>query len=86
MSPHSRNRHVGEQLGRGRTIDEITADMKMVAEGVNTATVVMALAARHGVDLPICSEINGVLTGTRSPMEAYRGLVRRRAGHESESG
>ena len=86
MSPHSRNRHVGEQLGRGRTIAEITTEMKMVAEGVSTAKVVMELAASHGIEMPICAEISGVMDGSRTPMEAYRGLVRRRAGHESESG
>ena len=42
----SRNRHVGEQLGKGRTIDEIIDEMNMVAEGVKTASVVMELAER----------------------------------------
>ena len=86
MSKQSRNRHVGEQLGRGRTIDEITAEMNMVAEGVSTAKVVLELAAKHGIEMPIAAEIHGVLYEGRTPMEAYRGLVRRRAGHESESG
>ena len=44
ISPQSRNRYVGEQLGRGRKIDEIIAEMSMVAEGVKTSKVVMELA------------------------------------------
>ena len=55
MSPQSRNRYVGEQLGRGRTIDEIIADMNMVAEGVKTCRVVMELAEEYGVEMPIAS-------------------------------
>ena len=48
ISPHSRNRNVGEQLGAGRTLDEITAEMNMVAEGVKTAVTAHELAERHG--------------------------------------
>ena len=46
ISPQSRNRYVGEQLGQGRTIDEIIEEMSMVAEGVKTSKVVMELAQR----------------------------------------
>src|SRR5207237_2163000 len=54
VSPLSRNRQVGERLGKGESIDEILGSMNMVAEGVKNAHTVMELAARHGVDLPIC--------------------------------
>ena len=50
ISTQSRNRYVGEQLGKGRTIDEIVAEMKMVAEGIKTCRVVLELADRYGVD------------------------------------
>lgn len=84
MSPYSRNRAVGEQLGRGRQLDDILDDLHMVAEGVRTAVLALELAQRHGVELPICSMIDGVVRGEVAPGEAYFGL--RPAGHESEPG
>lgn len=84
ISPHSRNRHVGEQLGKGRTLDEILAEMKMVAEGVKTASTVRQLAQREGVAMPVCDEIYQIVNGLTSPDRAYRGL--RRPGHELDPG
>ncbi len=83
-SRQSRNRHVGEELGKGRTIDEITAEMNQVAEGVKTARVVMELGAKHGVDLPISQEVHGVLYAGRTARDAYRGLTRRGPGAEGD--
>ncbi|MEI2698209.1 MAG: NAD(P)H-dependent glycerol-3-phosphate dehydrogenase [Microthrixaceae bacterium] len=80
MSPHSRNRHVGEQLGRGRTIDEVIDEMNMVAEGVKTSRVVMELAEEYGVEMPIASEVFAVCHESSSAEAAYRGLIRRQAG------
>lgn len=80
MSEHSRNRFVGEQLGRGRTIDEVIDDMNMVAEGVKTSKVVMALSREHGVDMPIASEVYKVCQGESTAVDAYRGLIRRQDG------
>jgi glycerol-3-phosphate dehydrogenase (NAD(P)+) len=82
ISRQSRNRYVGEQLGLGRTIDEVVAEMKMVAEGIKTAKVVVDLAERHGVDMPIASEVYGVLYEGRTAQDAYRGLLRRASGPE----
>jgi glycerol-3-phosphate dehydrogenase (NAD(P)+) len=82
MSPHSRNRAVGEQLGRGRRLEDIMAEMHMVAEGVKTATVALELAERHHLDLPICTMINKVVTGEIHPLDAYWGLTP--AGHEAD--
>jgi glycerol-3-phosphate dehydrogenase (NAD(P)+) len=84
ISPQSRNRYVGEELGKGRSLDEILTEMNMVAEGVKTAVTVMELAERYGVEMPICSAINGVITGKISASDAYSGL--RHAGHEAEPG
>ena len=84
MSPHSRNRFVGEQLGRGRKLADIVAEMKMVAEGVKTAGVVLDLADRYGLDLPICRAINRVVKGDIEPVEAYFGLIP--PGHEADPG
>jgi glycerol-3-phosphate dehydrogenase (NAD(P)+) len=77
ISKQSRNRHVGEQLGRGRTIEEIIADMNMVAEGVKTSKVVMELAEIHDVEMPIAEEVHGVVHLGRTAAEAYAGLLRR---------
>ena len=83
-SRQSRNRHVGEELGRGRTIDEIIADMNQVAEGVKTTRVVMELGEKYGVALPIAREVYGVLYEGKNATQAYRGLTRREPGAESE--
>jgi glycerol-3-phosphate dehydrogenase (NAD(P)+) len=83
ISRQSRNRHVGEELGRGRSIDEILAEMDQVAEGVKTARVVMELGERYGVDLPIAREVHGVIYAGRTATDAYRGLTRR-PGAENE--
>jgi glycerol-3-phosphate dehydrogenase (NAD(P)+) len=85
MSPHSRNRHVGEQLGLGRPLDEVISSMHMVAEGVKTVPTVIALAERHGVAMPICQEVERVVRGEITGGEAYRGLYPP-AGHEAEPG
>jgi glycerol-3-phosphate dehydrogenase (NAD(P)+) len=84
ISPQSRNRRVGVELGKGRKLQEILDEMHMVAEGVKTSKVVMELAEQHGVDMPIAREVYGVLYEGRSPEEAYRGLTRRPAGAETE--
>jgi glycerol-3-phosphate dehydrogenase (NAD(P)+) len=84
MSPHSRNRAVGEQLGKGRRLEDILAEMHMVAEGVKTASVALELAERHGLDLPICTMIDKVVKGEIEPSAAYWGLTP--AGHEADPG
>ncbi len=83
-SPLSRNRYVGEQLGKGRKLDEILAEMHMVAEGVKTAEIVMYLAERHGIRMPICEQIHRVVTGAATAVEAYAGLLQERPGHEDD--
>ena len=85
VSQHGRNRYVGEQLGTGRSLDDILEEMNMVAEGVKTAGAVMTLAERKGVDLPICREVYRVMQGEISGSEAYRGL-HLPARHEAEPG
>ncbi len=87
MSPLSRNRTLGEQLGAGRTLEEILAETHTVAEGVGTAFTVHELAGRYGVEMPVCEEIYRVVSGEISAMDAYSGLTRQRqAGHEREPG
>jgi glycerol-3-phosphate dehydrogenase (NAD(P)+) len=84
ISPHSRNRQVGERLGRGERLEDILGSMNMVAEGVKTALTTHELAERYGVDMPVSESIYQVVTGELSPAEAYWGL--RRPGHEAEPG
>jgi len=82
MSPLSRNRYVGEQLGKGLKLTEIMADMHMVAEGVHTSGVILQLARRYDVPMPISHEIHRVIYEGSSALEAYRGLVRHPPGCE----
>jgi glycerol-3-phosphate dehydrogenase (NAD(P)+) len=82
ISPQSRNRYVGEQLGKGKTIDEISAEMNQVAEGVKSCRSVLEVATEHGVDMPIVSEVVAVVHEGRTAAEAYRGLLKRQVAHE----
>jgi len=81
-SKHSRNRHVGELIGRGVPLAEILAGMKQVAEGVKTASVVLKVAADVGVDVPIAREVDAVVNHGSTPERAYRGLLNEAPGHE----
>jgi glycerol-3-phosphate dehydrogenase (NAD(P)+) len=85
-SPQSRNRHVGMELGRGKTMDEIAAEMFMVAEGAKSAPAVMALSEEYGIDMPISRDVYRVITGEINARGAYRGLLRTAAGSEAEPG
>ena len=85
ISPHSRNRRVGEELGAGRPLAEILAGMTMVAEGVKTAATVEELAARHGMEMPVCHTVYRVVHGDISAADAYLGL-RTPARRESDPG
>jgi glycerol-3-phosphate dehydrogenase (NAD(P)+) len=87
MSPQSRNRYVGEQLGKGRTIDDITTEMNQVAEGVKSCRTVLELAESAGVEMPIVTEVVGVVHHGRTANDAYRGLISRTpARHENHPG
>ena len=86
MSPLSRNRQVGEKYAAGMSTAEIVSSMNMVAEGIKTSSVVMELAARHGVDMPIAREVAAVVKGEHSAVQAFRGLRKLVAGAETESG
>ena len=77
MSRQSRNRHVGEQLGKGRTLAEIIAEMNMVAEGVKTSDAVVQLAARVGVEMPIAEQVVAVLNGGRAAKDVLPALMQR---------
>lgn len=82
MSPASRNRRVGEEIALGKTVDEAIESLGQVAEGVKTSPSVMELADKHGLEVPIASEVYAVLNKGRSPVDAYRGLNRHSPGSE----
>ncbi len=82
ISPQSRNRTVGEQLGQGKTIEAIIDEMQQVAEGVKTSNVVWPMAERLGVEMPIAEQVYGVCHGGCTAADAYRGLLGRRQRRE----
>ena len=76
-SQHSRNRYVGYQLGQGRNLDDILADMLQVAEGVTTTPAALELGITLGVEMPIAEQVNAVLYQGKSPQDAARSLMTR---------
>jgi glycerol-3-phosphate dehydrogenase (NAD(P)+) len=78
-SPKSRNRRVGFELGRGRSLEDIVADSTMVAEGVRSTAAVLELAARVGVELPIAEMVGAVLYQGRRPADLVPELMLREA-------
>ena len=81
-SPQSRNRSVGEQLGRGRTLAQIEADLHMVAEGVTTCRSILDLATHHGVEVPITEHVVAVMHDDMAPATMVRALMSREARSE----
>ncbi|MBV8692399.1 MAG: NAD(P)H-dependent glycerol-3-phosphate dehydrogenase [Actinobacteria bacterium] len=82
MSRQSRNRYVGEELGKGRSLDDIIAEMNMVAEGVKTSRAVVALARSVDVEMPIAEEVVAVVNGDKKAAEVIAPLMERERGHE----
>ncbi len=77
FSPYSRNRAVGEAIGRGQKIKDITLKMKMVAEGVETVKSVFSLSKKLNIDMPITREVYLVLYRGKSPKRAVADLMQR---------
>lgn len=73
----SRNRFVGEELGKGRTLQQITAELNEVAEGINTARAVKKVADRAGLEMPITNEVNAVLYDGKPARDAVTELMSR---------
>jgi glycerol-3-phosphate dehydrogenase (NAD(P)+) len=78
-SDKSRNRTVGMALGQGRKLDEIVAEMKMVAEGVKSTEAVLALARQQSLELPIAEQVGAVLYEGRTPADIVPALMLREA-------
>jgi glycerol-3-phosphate dehydrogenase (NAD(P)+) len=76
-SPLSRNRSFGEELGKGRSVDEIAGSTRQVAEGVKSCFSVEALAEQHDVDMPITRLVCAVIEGSITPPAAVQALLAR---------
>jgi glycerol-3-phosphate dehydrogenase (NAD(P)+) len=77
MSRHSRNRHVGESIGRGVSLEQTLAGMVMVAEGIHTARAARDLGRAHGLELPITEQVCAMLFEGRQPAHALQALMSR---------
>ncbi|MGA2623505.1 MAG: NAD(P)H-dependent glycerol-3-phosphate dehydrogenase [Bacteroidota bacterium] len=83
MSKHSRNRHVGEEIGKGRRLSDVLSEMVMVAEGVATTQSVYNLEQKFNVELPIVNEVYQVLFEDKDPIIATSDLMTRDAKGEA---
>lgn len=77
ISRHSRNRHVGERIGRGEKLSDILNSMVMVAEGVDTCRSAYAMAQKYDVEMPITIEVHKVLFEDKPPADALADLMGR---------
>ncbi len=77
ISPYSRNRYVGEQIGRGKSLRQIVRKMQMVAEGITTTKTAYQLSLKFKVDMPITKEVYSVLYKNKSPFKAVKDLMTR---------
>jgi len=77
MSRHSRNRHVGVEIGKGRRLSDILSEMVMVAEGVATTRSAYDLASKVGVEVPIIAEVRKILFEEKDPLVACYDLMTR---------
>ena len=78
FSPQSRNRSVGEQLGKGVPITKILGSMNMVAEGVETAKAAYALSRKYKIPMPITTEVYNILFKGKSAQSAVTDLMTRK--------
>ena len=81
----SRNRHLGLELGRGHSLEDVLAGMKTVAEGVRTTGAALEMGMRVDVELPITAQMAEVLAGRKEPRAAVEELMLRRQRSEVET-
>ena len=82
ISRHSRNRWVGQQIGKGKRLKDILADMDSVAEGVATAKSAYLLSKKYNIPMPITAEVYKVLYKNKSPLAAVNDLMTRQTREE----
>lgn len=83
MSRHSRNRYLGEQIGKGRKLQEVLDEMVMVAEGVKTTRSAFQLSQKYGIEMPIAEQVYKILFEDQNPKEAMYELMLRNPKEES---
>ena len=83
LSKHSRNRFVGEKIGRGKSLDNVTENMKMVAEGVNTCKAIPDLVDKYEIEMPISQSIHDILFNKKDPLKVVKELMTRKLGSEN---
>jgi glycerol-3-phosphate dehydrogenase (NAD(P)+) len=76
-SKHSRNRYVGERIGKGMRLDDILKSMYMVAEGINTASVAKKLGDKYKISMPITTEVNNILFNDKNRKQIVIDLMKR---------
>ena len=77
LSKHSRNRYLGEDIGRGRSLQDITDNMDMIAEGVNTCRAIPRIIEKYDIEMPIANSVYGILFENKNPLEAVKELMTR---------
>jgi glycerol-3-phosphate dehydrogenase (NAD(P)+) len=77
LSKHSRNRYVGEEIGRGRSLRDITDNMDMIAEGINTCRAIPRIIEKYNIEMPIANSVYGILFDNKNPLEAVKELMTR---------
>ena len=78
----SRNRTVGCELGRGKSLPDIISGQRMIAEGITTTRSVRRLSEKHRVEMPICEQVYSVLYKGKSPLQALQNLMSRKLKQE----
>jgi glycerol-3-phosphate dehydrogenase (NAD(P)+) len=84
ISPYSRNRWLGEEIGRGKRLKDVLKETEMVVEGVATAQSAFELSKKYRVEMPITAEVYNVLYKNKNPKQAVRDLMTRSPKTESE--
>ena len=83
LSNHSRNRFVGEKIGRGQSLEKVTDNMKMVAEGINTCKAIPDLVNKYDIEMPISQSIYDILFNKKNPQKVVKELMTRKLGPEN---
>jgi glycerol-3-phosphate dehydrogenase (NAD(P)+) len=82
MSRHSRNRFVGEEIGKGKKLKEIIDSMKMIAEGIETTQSVFDMSVKNQIEMPIVHQVHKILFEDKDPKKATEELMTREAKEE----
>ena len=83
LSNHSRNRFVGEKIGKGESLEKVTDNMKMVAEGINTCKAIPDLVDKYEIEMPISQSIYDILFNKKDPLKVVKELMTRKLGPEN---